>query len=201
MRIRFFNPTVLNRLAIFAIMALLIQGCALSPSKEQELPYAYLERFELKGKLGYQSSQENGSALIHWQQNQNNYKINLSGPFGAGSMLITGDQSDITLQHKNRTAQITPEQINAELGVDIPIQQLTYWVQGLPAPNSKITQARWRDETQTQLNELQQLGWHVVYLQYRKMNGQSMPAKIQLKKGSNKLKLIIKEWRLNQQPD
>lgn len=185
------------RLISIAIVMLLMQGCAQLAQKPQP-PHIYLEHFELKGKLGYQSSQDNGSALIHWQQDQNTYTVSLSGPFGAGSMLITGDESDITLQHKNRTAQITPDQISAELGVDLPIQQLTYWVQGLPAHNSEITQARWRDETQTQLNELQQAGWHVIYKQYRSTNGKTLPAKIELKKGSNRLKLIIKEWKFNQ---
>lgn len=181
---------------IVSLIPIVLSGCT-GFAQKPDSPHRYLERFEVRGKLGYQSSQENGSALIHWQQNQDTYTVNLSGPFGAGSMLITGDQNDITLQHKNKTAQITPEQLSDELGVDIPIQQLTYWVQGLPAPSGEITQARWRDETQTQLNELQQSGWHVIYKQYRSTSGQPLPAKIELKKGSNQLKLIIKEWKLD----
>lgn len=192
------HSTAITRYKPIAIVIafLLLQGCTLFSPKPAP-PYLYLEHFEVKGKLGYQSSQGNGSALIHWQQNQNQYKVNLSGPFGAGSMIITGDESDITLQQNQRTASITPDQIGKELGVDIPIQELSYWVQGLPAPSGKITQARWRDKTQTQLNELQQSGWHVIYKQYRNASGQSMPAKIELKKGANKLKLIIKSWNLS----
>jgi len=68
------------------------------------------------------------------------------------------------------------------------VQSLSYWVVGVPEPNSRYSL------TPTGFT---QTGWLIDYRQMKSVNSLAMPYKITVSNEQLKLKLIIDQWVLN----
>src|SRR5690625_7872877 len=85
-------------LALVTLPLLILAGCAPQPlrpvdSWEEHLArVAALETWYVSGQLGVRLPDNSGSARLRWQQTQDDFRIDLSGPFGQGRTLIQGRQ-------------------------------------------------------------------------------------------------------------
>src|SRR5690625_6960787 len=59
---------------------------------------AALETWYVSGQLGVRLPDNSGSARLRWQQTQDDFRIDLSGPFGQGRTQIQGRPGAVTLQ-------------------------------------------------------------------------------------------------------
>ena len=50
-----------------------------------------LDHWELKGRIGFVSERESGSASLYWQQNQDEYELKIVAPLGMGSLVVVGN--------------------------------------------------------------------------------------------------------------
>ena len=95
-------------------------------------------KFMLLGKLGTPS----GSANLRWEQWGEHFVIRLWGPMGQATTLITGDVRRVVLERADGGARRVGDPsviLNEELGWEIPIGALSYWVRGVPAPGVEPT--------------------------------------------------------------
>lgn len=213
------NPTArpqnLYRLALLCLSAsLLLSGCVsqtVTPitnwdSHQQQL--AALKHWRLEGKIGYRirtdDKNHSGSAYFDWQQQPSNYSIHLFGPLGQGSTLIKQRGRKVTLEQQGQPtlSARTPEALMQEsLGWWLPVHDLTYWVRGIPAPDSLVqSQQRSPDGT---LQHLQQAGWQLTYSSYQQIGQWQLPTKIIAEREQIRLILVLNEWELKdaaQQP-
>ncbi len=129
-----------------------------------------------------------------WQQNIAQFKIVLSGPLGQAAMRITGNTQSalIEIAGKDSYQTSTPElALTQQTGLNIPLNALSYWIQGLPAPDQKSTY---------QLNKsghtanVKQAGWKIKYSKYKLINHIWLPTKISFHNNNTTLLLIIKQW-------
>ena len=190
---------------------LILSGCSHFSSQEQlsgsgqtsiwqahKQKITPIDAWQINGKLGIRSAKDSGSAVIFWLQRQNYFDIHLSGPLGQGSTRLTGRQGAVSLEVSNRGTFQAPSAealMQQQLGWSLPIENLLWWVRGLPAPQSK---------SQLQLNNdsllasLEQDGWHIEYLSYRTENGLQMPERIKLSGADLNITLVIKQWQARQ---
>lgn len=201
------------RLTRFLMLALLLtlSGCSHFASQEQlsgsgqagswqnhKQQIAPLDGWQISGKLGIRSQQNSGSAIIFWLQRQDYFDIRLSGPLGQGSTRLTGRQGAVSLEVANRgTFQASSAEalMQQQLGWSLPVENLLWWVKGLPSPHSK-SQAQLNDNSL--LSDLIQDQWHVQYLSYRTENGLQLPERIKLNGAGLDITLVIKEWQARQ---
>jgi len=98
-----------------------------------------LDRWILQGKIGIRSPQESGSGTLFWLQRRAYYDIRLSGPLGRGATRIQGDRNSTTLEVAGRptvSASSAEDLVAEQIGWHLPVDQLLWWVRGLPAPDS-----------------------------------------------------------------
>lgn len=157
-----------------------------------------LDAWQINGKLGIRSTQESGSAFLFWLQRQDYFDIRLSGPLGQGSTRLTGRQGAVSLEIANRgtfQASSAEELMQQQLGWSLPVENLLWWVRGLPAPYSK---SRVQLDSASLLARLEQDHWQIEYLSYRTENGVQLPERIKLNGADLNITLVIKEWQARQ---
>src|SRR3990167_1470537 len=142
----------LRHLVVFSFIALLA-GCAGFGARESvqgqgntaqwrdcKQQLTSLDGWQINGKIGIRAPKDSGSGTLFWLQRQDYYDIRLSGPLGRGAARLTGRPGAIQLEVANqgRYQAATPEQLMQEqLGLNLPVSHLLWWIRGLPSPESK----------------------------------------------------------------
>lgn len=195
------------RYSLMLLALLLASGCAhrsLTPPQnvlEHQRQLQAIGDWQLTGKLGIRTADDSGSASVKWQQQPATYQINLSGPLGQKSMIITGSPGKVRLEQTGESpqeAKTAEALIKKTAGWTLPVAQLAYWVRGVPAPKLRITHLHQNDNGL--IERLDQGGWAISYSNYRDQtfNGTNMPlpGKIIAEYQDVRLTLVIRTWRL-----
>jgi len=148
----------------------------------------------LQGKLGLRSMRESGSGTLYWWQARDAYDIRLSGPLGRGATRIAGDQQGVTLEIAGQapmSAVSAEELVEEQIGWRLPVDNLLWWVRGLPAPNSP---SRVQLDPDSRLARLTQAGWVIEYSRYQEVGGITLPQRMQLSGHDVLLTLVVTQW-------
>ena len=198
----------LPALGFIALLLLLLSACA--PLQKQADPtiqfippswpahqskMASIDSWQIKGKLAYRNNVDSGSAWFDWTQHGDNFTIYLSGPFGVGTVQISGNAQAITLSQPGE-ADISSHSSSALtqrlFGWQLPVEQMRYWVRGIPANTSGRAFETFNKEGL--LDTLQEDGWKININRYQAGPRGPLPGKI--KGSSNELAftLLLKAW-------
>jgi outer membrane lipoprotein LolB len=201
---------------IFA--AALLAGCTALPERAPEenaeaawaahaSALARVEVWQLRGRLALRSEDEGANASVYWQCDHGRHRLDLAGPFGGGRVRVTRDESGATLRDANgrlyRDASV--EALLARVtGWSLPLDGLEYWVRGLPVPDAPRREVL---NAWGQLDALDQLGWHISFLDYARQDGHELPSRIFLRRDSTvgevrtlEVRFVVERWKLGDQP-
>lgn len=199
---------MMQRTSLLFLTILLLSGCvhqgSLTPPQnvlEHQRQVQAINDWQLTGKLGIRTIEDSGSASVRWVQQIANYQINLSGPLGQKSMIITGTPDKVRLEQTGEPAQeakTAEALIKKSAGWTLPITQLAYWVRGVPAPKLRISYLQQNDSGL--IAQLIQGDWNISYSNYRDQtfNGiiLPLPGKITAQYKDVRLVLVIRDWHL-----
>lgn len=193
---------------LIPILVLLLAGCAgLGPQESVEGPgsaddwkahkaqISEIDGWQINGKIGIRAPQDSGSGTLFWLQRQDYFDIRLSGPLGRGATRLTGRPDAVALEvaGQGRFEAESPETlVESQLGWQLPVSNLLWWVRGLPSPDSRSRVAL---DANGRLANLQQDGWDVQYLGYSEESGYSLPSRIKLAGRDLQITLVIKDWQ------
>lgn len=201
----------LFRYLLPALLSLLLAGCAgIGPRESVEgagntadwrhhkAQIARIDGWQISGKIGIRAPQDSGSGTLFWLQRQDYFDIRLSGPLGRGATRLTGRPDAVTLEiaGQGRYQADSPEAlVERQLGWQLPVSNLLWWVRGRPAPDSR---SRLSLDGASRLARLEQDGWQVNYLAYRNEDGYALPERIRLEGRDLQVTLVIKDWQPRQ---
>lgn len=166
--------------------------------KERSAELKRVQSWTVLGSVSIQHAARTDLASLQWDQQYENYRFGLSGPLGFGRVEINGKPGRITLIQSNKPplSASTPESLmQRQLGWQIPIVPLYYWARGLPAPNMP---AKTTFDSNNHLVRLEQARWVIEYPEYMPVGEIDLPRKMQLESKNLKVKLVAREWRLEQ---
>ncbi|WP_174492173.1 lipoprotein insertase outer membrane protein LolB [Acinetobacter sp. Marseille-Q1623] len=150
------------------------------------------QHFSLEGKIGVKTPKQSGSAFYTWQQDNENFNIQLTGILGIGKTVIEGKPGQVTL-NSSKTGEIsaeTPEELlERATGWVAPITHIIDWVQAKPA----TTAATLQKDLQLRPIKIEEDGW-TVDLSYN--DAAKLPNKLVLKQAleagqENRITMII----------
>lgn len=197
------------------VIIMMLAGCAQHPKKQPIPPQikpqvtqkaiepkisepkpkvAPATSWQARGRLAASNGGKGGNAQFVWTQKGDSYQIKLFGPFGSGSVYITGHPTFVELKEANgkTTRAKSPEMLLKKIaGWQIPIDGLRYWLRGIPSPKAK-TQSSQTNNAGV-LQQMVQQGWHIVYEGHQEGNP-PLPNKLRLQNGNVKLKMIVTQW-------
>ncbi|MDC1453534.1 lipoprotein insertase outer membrane protein LolB [Porticoccaceae bacterium] len=192
-------------LAVFTLSACAMQSlqppqtAAPSDWQTHQLRVSQLNDWRLAGKLGFRGPDSGGSASVNWQQQQNNFQLQLSGPFGAGRATLSGNQQIAEMLYQDKLYRQTPQQLASQLtGVPLPVGALSWWARGLPSPDQE-TASSIATSPEGYASSFEQAGWQLSFSRYSETDAGSLPSKIigTHQSSDNRrysFKLVISEW-------
>lgn len=184
---------------------LVVGGCAVQPPVTETPETVWLQhqtnieqltRWQVQGRLALRLGDEGWTAGFDWQQQEQVWRIRLSGPFGQGVVELHGDRRGVWLQQAGRAPVFAtdPESLlEQETGWRLPVSGLASWLRGLPAPG-ETGELQW--DAQGRLAYLEQGGWQVDYRRYLQVGDYPLPDRLQMKRESMRVKFVLDDWQV-----
>lgn len=199
------HKTFIYRILIAASLALMLTACSTlqptSPENYHQLTWSKrlvqlkkLNKWSLRGSFSIHYANRTDIASYQWQQNYDNYQIKISSPLNLVHLDLYGNRQQITLQkstHEIYTAATPEELLQQQVGWELPIANLVYWIKGMPAPESSY---KIKLDSYNHLVALKQQGWLIGYPTFTTINGIDLPHTINLENPQLKIRMVVKEW-------
>ena len=157
------------------------------------------DHWQLLGKLAVRQPSDSGTAIInHWIQEGEAYNLALSSSFlGMGSTTLKGMPGFIELRLSNGETYRSgdPEAlIKAATGWQLPLQSLTWWIRGLPAPDGDF---RLLFDDKGELAMIRQAGWEIRYDRWHQPQGDkpALPARVTALKEKKRVRVVVSSWQ------
>jgi outer membrane lipoprotein LolB len=195
----------LGKATVTAILSLLLAACAGAPRMDAPVNENWQRRYqilqniqqwEFTGRIAVRDDIEAQNSRIRWRQQGDNFVINLWGALNIGATEIIGSPEQVRLQQEGQDPLITdtPEQlIRDQLGYELPVSNLEYWIKGIPAPDGEPELVF---NEFNQLISLQQSGWQIEYLGYTNYQLETLPTRIRMQKPPLQLDFVRLSWTL-----
>ena len=154
-----------------------------------------LEVWKVRGRLAVQAGDKGWTASLHWDQDKDDFRIRLIAPLGQGTYELTGDKDNVTMvtaDNRILHAQDPGQLLLANLGWEVRLSGLTYWIRGLPEPGVDAGQVVFNNEGR--ITDMQQAGWRVSILRYVKAGNLLLPGKLFMQNDRFTLRLVVQDW-------
>lgn len=154
-----------------------------------------LVEFELAGRIAVRYGQEAASGNVAWRHASDADELLITSPVGGAVARIVRERDAVTLtsadgtEHRAADAQSLTERV---LGFRIPLEGLADWVRGRPASGPAAVT---RYDAAGKLEQLEQDGWRIEYLDYESAQSGAMPTRMRLHYPGLELRLAIHEWK------
>ena len=189
------NAKAMSRMLRLALLGVCLSACAIAPPASENSDWSRqrdqlqeLDSWELRGRVNVRYDNESHTPRIIWLQQSAEYHIRLWGTFNAGATEIVGRPGFVTMENDGQTLSAnSPEDLILEqLGYELPVSQLNYWIKGLPAPGSD---AQLAFNELNQLTTIQQADWTINLSDMRQYGAVSLPRRVELTRPRNAIRL------------
>lgn len=145
--------------------------------------------FHISGRLAVKIEEKGHYGNFSWQHlpEQKHDTIEITTPLGNSVARIESNQAGVQLtDNKNETytaenAEILTEEV---MGWALPLDNLTWWIQGKVAPNTP-----YKIEAN---GTLQQQGWQIQF--FREQANNTKPKRVELIRKNLSIKIVIHDW-------
>ena len=192
-----------SRLPAVVSAGLLVAGCAaergvqlpeLSDWETRRAQLARLDEWEFRGRVAVKAGEDGFNGKLTWWQNDDLFVASVSGPFGAGSVRIDGDDDYVRIvDEEGETLEMedAERELHLRYGWTIPVASLRYWALGIPDPAAP---ADTEIDDGGLLRRLEQRGWVLEIDEYREGGGQPMPRRMTAVHPDTRVRLVIDRW-------
>lgn len=170
--------------------------------EQQQYKLQQLDHWTLTGKLAIFLENDRQTANIYWQQQGDNYSIQLTTFIGTRILEVTRNEQGVEIIN-NDDQVFTGQDANTLIkqlspGLDLPIAALQQWIKGNPANASYQLNDQQQVSDLLGLDASQQL-WEVSFKQYQLFSGTVLPKKVNLKRDDIRVKIAINQWKVTNQ--
>jgi outer membrane lipoprotein LolB len=186
------------RLAIVAVLTLLLGACATAPHRDAAgwrapdgVPPGAVDAFRLSGRLAVSDGRDGGSASFLWTQRGDAFEVELRQPVSQRTWRLSGDDRGAVLEGADdgpRRGASAEALLQEVLGWHVPVAALRDWVRGLPHAGGAVLE---RDEDGRAVS-IRENGWHVQYRAW--LDEGAWPTRIVARREPYSVRLSIHEW-------
>jgi len=195
---------VRRRVAAAAVL-LLVGGCATGPrpqpiegeSARRDALQA-LASWTLRGRVAVAAGSDGFSGGLQWQQRGPNAEVSLYGPLGGEALRIKVDGADYVVETPDGASYVgeSAERLLAErvgAGRALPVQDMRYWLIGVPAPGKPHEETLGTDQ---RLSSLTQSGWLIRYGSFETAGAHALPQRLEMTTQGLRLRVAVTDWQL-----
>ena len=155
----------------------------------------------MAGRGALSNGRQGGSGRIEWTQGAGSMRLQLSAPVTRQSWVLEVDASGATLQG---VAGALLRDVDAArllreaTGWDIPVAALGCWLRALAADPARFGPAQTHYAADLLPRRIDQNGWIIEYdgWQPDPFSGLPMPARIEARRGKDRVRLVADRWGL-----
>jgi outer membrane lipoprotein LolB len=145
--------------------------------------------WQLDGRAAVALGTQGWQATLNWRQTDK-AEVHLSGPFGIGALVLKQTPQGLSLNGAPPSDAVLSS-VQEKLGFDLPIENLHYWLLGVPNPGSTFDLSR---NDQDRAKVLSQAGWSIAYDRYMPVAGDLLPARLVMTTGDVRVRIVIDHW-------
>jgi len=137
-----------------------------------------VERWHIRGRMALRTDSEGWQASLVWDRQGARHQLDFTGPLGRGHLRLTSDSGGAHLRDSdNNTARAATVEalVLQATGHRLPLDELQYWVRGLPAPG---TVQRQELDAWGRLARLDQQRWRIEFLDYTRRGNLELPSRL-----------------------
>lgn len=200
--------------ACVLLLALALAGCAslrgtgqpLSPEAQRQL-LRELPAFSIRGSAGVNApdpatgERKGFNASLTWEEKAGESAFRLSGPFGAGTLLVTWRPGYLRLaggRDELYEGELAEQVLLDQLGFIPPFESLRYWVLGIEAPGEAPVRSTLDDAGH--FSELEQQQWRIRYTRRGNVRSRggtvALPERLVVTRDDLRLTVVIHRWKL-----
>jgi outer membrane lipoprotein LolB len=146
--------------------------------------------WQLDGRAAVALGTQGWQATLNWRQTDVFAEVHLSGPFGIGAMVIRQGPDGLSLNGAPPSDAVL-SQLQERLGFELPLDNLHYWLLGVPNPVAAFDLSR---NEQNRAQKLSQGGWNIVYERYQPEGGDLLPVRLVLTRDEVRVRIAIDRW-------
>src|SRR5271165_1732608 len=189
----------MRRLLLIVLSAAVLGACvATRPAppaagQDWEQRADYLQKapsWRLDGRAAVAVGTQGWQATLNWRQRGDSTEVHLAGPFGVGALVLKRTSAGLSLNGAAPSDAVLT-QLQEKLGFDLPLDQLRFWLLGVPDPGAAFELTR---NTQDRALHLTQGEWSIDYDRYMPAAGDSLPAHVVLNRQGVRVRIAVDRW-------
>jgi outer membrane lipoprotein LolB len=148
--------------------------------------------WQLNGRVAVALGTQGWQATLDWRERGGAAELHLAGPLGVGAQVIAQTPSGLSINGAPPSDGALA-QLQDKLGFDLPIEDLRYWLLGIPSPRAQFDLTR---NAQDRAQHLAQSGWSIDYDRYLPVSGDVLPTRIVLTRDQVRVRIVADRWAL-----
>jgi outer membrane lipoprotein LolB len=193
----------LRRLAAIALGGVWLAACATltkpppppAPAQPWELRLEALQRasdWDLSARAAVAIATQGWQASLDWHQRDQVSELHLAGPLGVGASVLRLSPAGLALDGAPPGADVQ-RQLIERLGFEPPLNDMRYWLLGVPAPGEPFELIK---DAHDRAQQLQQGGWTIDIDRYLPVKGDLLPAHLTLTHENIRVRVVADRWNL-----
>ena len=188
--------------ALLLLVLLALAGCrstrplpppaAVSAWEQRVATLQNADSWQLTGRAAVAVGTQGWQASLDWREQGGKAELHLAGPLGIGAQVISQTPQGLSINGVP-ASDATLQQLQDKLGFDLPIEDLRYWLLGVPDPNQPFEVAKNPTE---RAQRLQQGGWTIDYDRYMPAGADVLPAHLTLTRDAVRVRIVADHWTL-----
>ena len=162
-----------------------------APWDERMTELEHAASWRLDGRAAAALGQQGWQASLNWRQDGSSSDLHLAGPLGVGAEEIKVSPAGLSLNGAPPSTAVVA-QLEDKLGFDLPLDNLRYWLLGIPDPSIPFDLTR---NTQDRALRISQAGWTIDYDEYMPSNGDVLPKRLVLNRSDARVRIAVDHWQ------
>ncbi len=146
--------------------------------------------WQLDGRAAVAVGTQGWQASLNWRQNGADAELHLAGPLGVGALVLKATSQGLSLNGAPPSDTVVA-QLQERLGFELPLDDLRFWLLGVPRPDLVFDLLR---NDQDRAQQLTQDGWTLNYDRYVPVNGDLLPARVVLNREAVRVRIAVDHW-------
>lgn len=147
--------------------------------------------WQLEGRAAVAVQSQGWQASLNWAQRGGSSEVHLAGPLGVGALVLKRSADGISLNGAP-PSEMALSQLQERLGFELPLDDLRFWLLGVPDPAVAFELSR---NDQDRAQQLTQSGWSIDYDRYMPVDGDLLPAHLTLSREGVRVRIAVDRWQ------
>lgn len=148
------------------------------------------DEWQMAGRAAVAVGTQGWQASLDWRQRGVGAEVHLAGPLGVGALVLKETPAGLSLNGAPPSDAVLA-QLQERLGFELPLNNLRYWLLGVPDPGGAFDLTR---NDQDRAAQLTQAGWTVNYDKYMMVGGDWLPARMVLVRDTVRVRIAVDHW-------